>query len=493
MFEPTHSQVPKLRIFEGNSLEVNPAGEFVLYWMTSNRRPDYNFALQRALDWARELGRPLLILEALRLDYPWASRRFHRFVMQGMSDNLRAFAEGPVTYFPYLERQIGEGKGLLQSLASRACLVVGDDFPCFFLPRMQAAAARLMPVRFERIDSNGILPLEAAPKVFERAVDFRRFLQKNLRPHLLQFPLVNPLQGISLPPLQEPLPEWSRWPQAGIEELEADLRGWALEGAPEVNERGGWVEARRCLTRFWSERLAHYSEKRSQPSTHYASGLSPYLHFGQISTHRIFDELAAREDWNVDRLSYRSSGSKDGSWGMSPGAEAFLDELITWRELGYNLTHRRQDYDRYESLPDWARKSLENHLQDPREHLYSLEEFEAARTHDPIWNAAQRQLLKEGRIHNYMRMLWGKKILEWTEHPRQALEVMIELNNKYALDGRNPNSYSGIFWCLGRYDRPWFERPIFGVIRYMSTQSAARKFNLTGYLQRWSDSQGRLF
>jgi deoxyribodipyrimidine photo-lyase len=172
---------------------------------------------------------------------------------------------------------------------------------------------------------------------------------------------------------------------------------------------------------------------------------------------------------------------------MSAEAEAFLDQLITWRELGFNCCHMREDYDRYESLPAWARKTLAEHQGDARPHRYSLEEMEAARTYDPLWNAAQTQLVREGQMHNYLRMLWGKKILEGTSSSQEALRVMIELNNRYALDGRDPNSYSGIFWCLGRYDRPWGpERPIFGKVRYMSSANTARKLHVKEYLRKYS-------
>ena len=172
---------------------------------------------------------------------------------------------------------------------------------------------------------------------------------------------------------------------------------------------------------------------------------------------------------------------------MSEASESFLDQLITWRELGFNMCWQRQDYDRYESLPDWSKKTLEIHEGDPREYLYALDELESGRTHDPLWNAAQMQLVREGWIHNYLRMLWGKKILEWSRTPRRALQYMIELNDKYALDGRDPNSYSGIFWILGRYDRPWGpERPIFGKIRYMSSKSTARKVSVQNYIKEYA-------
>ena len=199
-----------------------------------------------------------------------------------------------------------------------------------------------------------------------------------------------------------------------------------------------------------------------------------------------------QEGWTQRKLKASGGGKREGWWGTSRGAEAFLDELVTWRELGYNMCALRDDYDRYESLPEWARSTLEAHARDRRPSRYTLAQFESASTHDPLWNAAQRQLVREGRLHNYLRMLWGKKILEWSRSPRQALETMIHLNNKYALDGRDPNSYSGIFWCLGRYDRPWGpERPIFGTVRYMSSENTARKLSVKEYLQTYgADRRG---
>jgi deoxyribodipyrimidine photo-lyase len=174
---------------------------------------------------------------------------------------------------------------------------------------------------------------------------------------------------------------------------------------------------------------------------------------------------------------------------MSENAESFLDELVTWRELGFKMAWQCSDYDSYDSLPKWAVQTLEDHSSDPRPHLYNLPEFEEAQTHDELWNAAQRQLVLEGGIQNYLRMLWGKKILEWTRSPKEALDVMIELNNKYAFDGHDPNSYSGVFWVLGRYDRAWGpERPIFGKIRYMASQNTVRKTSVKNYLQRFSSS-----
>jgi deoxyribodipyrimidine photo-lyase len=192
------------------------------------------------------------------------------------------------------------------------------------------------------------------------------------------------------------------------------------------------------------------------------------------------------EQWHPGKL-LKPNGKMNGFWGVSEQAEAFLDQLCTWREIGFNMCWREPNYDRFDTLPDWAKQSMQEHEGDPREHLYTLEQLDASETGDPIWNASQRQLVREGRIHNYLRMLWGKKIFQWSATPRLALETMIELNNKYALDGRDPNSYSGIFWVLGRYDRAWGpERPVFGKLRYMTSENTAKKHSLREYLERYA-------
>src|SRR5690606_29828207 len=220
------------------------------------------------------------------------------------------------------------------------------------------------------------------------------------------------------------------------------------------------------------------------------SGLSPYLHFGHVGTHQVLHALAEREGWSPAELGPPQGGTREGWWGMSAAAEAFLDELVTWRELGFNYCVLRDDVDRFESLPAWARTTMAAHARDPRPHLYELDALLEARTHDPLWNAAQRQLLREGRIHNYLRMLWGKKIYEWSASGPLALERMIELNDRWCVDGRDPNSYSGIAWVLGRYDRAWGpERPIFGKLRYMSSESTRRKLRVRAYLTRYGEDE----
>jgi deoxyribodipyrimidine photo-lyase len=258
----------------------------------------------------------------------------------------------------------------------------------------------------------------------------------------------------------------------------------AVAGTP-----GGPAAGQRAIERFLDERLSRYRDERNAPEEEVASGLSPYLHFGHVGAHQVFSALMTREGWTTRRLATKASGQRDGWWNASPAAESFLDEFVTWREVGFNMcVHHPAHYATMAALPAWARATLAAHADDPREHVYTLEQFAAAATHDPLWNAAQRQLLREGRIHNYLRMLWGKKILEWSPSPQDALETMIALNDRYALDGRDPNSYTGITWVLGHYDRPWApERPVYGTVRYMSSENTARKLRVKGYLRRYAD------
>jgi len=492
--EPVRSRaVPASRIRVLVDTPPRPDGEFVLYWMTAARRFDSSYALDRAVELARELGRPLLVLEALRADSRWASDRHHAFVLQGMEANRRAAGRLPLTYHPFVERDAGEGKGLLEELARVACAVVTDDFPCFFLPAMLAAAARRLTARLEAVDGNGLLPMRAAGRVFPTAYLFRRHLQSRLRDELTRPPLRDPFAALELPRVEVPPAIARRWPRADDRLLAASPAALAELPidhaiAPVAGEPGGAEAAARALDLFLQSRLDRYGEERNHPDDDVASRLSAYLHYGHLSSHRILERIAEREGWSAETLPAKGSGGRHGFWGMSAAAESFLDQVVTWREVGFNFcVERPGDHDRYDSLPEWARRSLEAHRDDARRWTYPIEKLAAAETHDEIWNAAQRQLAGEGRIHNYLRMLWGKRVLEWSEEPRRAAETLVELNDRYALDGRDPNSYSGIFWCFGRYDRPWApERPIFGVVRYMSSEATRRKLRLRRYLERWS-------
>jgi len=486
---------PPLRLHHANDAPIRAGGAFVLYWMVSARRASWSFALDRAVALCRELGRPLLVLEPLRLDYPWASDRLHAFVLQGMADNAAAFAAAGVAYHPYVEPRPGAARGLLEALAARACAVVTDLFPSFFLPRMVAAAAARLPVGLEVVDGNGLLPIEAVPRAPLTAHAFRRALQRLLPGHLGALPSARPLRNPVLRGARLPPGVASRWPRASAALLRADPARLARlpidhEVAP-APRRGGTPAARAALGAFLRRGLAGYEEDRRHPDLDATSALSPWLHFGHLSAHEVFRGVARAEGWTPASLGSRRDGGREGWWGMSPSAEAFLDQLVTWREVAFGFSAHRGDAEAYEGLPPWARATLERHAADPHPWRYGLAELEAAATHDPLWNAAQRQLLSEGRIHNQLRMLWGKKILEWSPEPRAAWEALVALNDRWALDGRDPCSYAGLGWCLGRFDRPWGpERPIFGTVRYMSSDAARRKLKLKGYLARYAGEPG---
>ncbi|MFO7587039.1 MAG: deoxyribodipyrimidine photolyase [Gemmatimonadota bacterium] len=485
------SDVPSIRVRALNGAPERAGAAYVLYWMTASRRLGWNFGLQRAVEAANDHDLPLVILEALRTGYRWASDRVHAFVLDGMREHEEALrGRAGVRYHPYVEPGEGAGSGLLGRLAERAAVVVTDDWPCFFLPRMQEVAAARLGVRVESVDANGLYPMRDTRRVFPVAHAFRRHLQRTLGLHLERLPARAPLEALrssATPALPTGVVE--RWPDASasLRSGGPDLAALPIDHAVgPVERRGGTAAGRARLRRFLSDGLDDYGRRRNEPEADAASGLSPWLHFGHVSAHEIFSEIAARESWTPASLSDDAEGKRHGWWGLPSAAEDFLDQLVTWRELGFNRCAHTDDYDRYESLPDWARATLEKHEGDDREHVYDLAAFDAAETHDELWNAAQVQLRREGRIHNYLRMLWGKKILHWTESPRAALEIMIELNNRYALDGRDPNSWSGIFWCLGRYDRAWGpERPVFGKVRYMSSDSTRRKYSVDGYVARY--------
>lgn len=484
--------VPAIRIETLNGATPRAAGRYVLYWMNATRRSGWNFALQRAVEHAVDLQRPLLVVETLSCERPYANLRHHHFALDGMADNARGLAGKPASYYPFVENRPGRIASLLTELAKEACLIVCDLRPLRDSLRETRELARRVPVLLERVDSNGILPLKAADREFTTAHSLRRFMQKHLLAHLQQPPLADPLNGVSLPPLPS-LPDTisGGWPAADRALLNGKRQRLAQlpigqETRP-LATMGGSAAAHAALEVFLREHLALYEAFRNQPQRDVTSGLSPYLRRGHLASHEIVQKLLDMQGWHPADLSLETRGRRSGWWGLSASAEAFLDQLITWRELGYLFCFKRDDYDRFEGLPDWAQATLEAHSQDPRPYLYTLRQLETAQTHDPLWNAAQMQLVREGRLHNYLRMLWGKQILHWSESPRQALAAMSELNDRFALDGCDPNSYGGIGWVMGRFDRAWGpQRPVFGKIRYMSSRNTARKVTVDGYIQRYA-------
>lgn len=482
------------RVFKRNGKDPKTDGDYVLYWMQINRRFQYNYALEYAVGWANKLDKPLLIYEGLNCDYPWASDRVHHFMMEGMKENLDIAKAKDLNYYSYLEDVEGAGNGLLYQLVENACCLVTDEYPVFIMREHNERVSQKVDIPYISVDSNGIIPLGLTDKDPYSAYFFRKTMQKNF------------LECFTHPPKQDPLDDLENHEEVKLTE---DF----LKKYPPANEllndklsfisdlpirhdisvldlKGTRQAALGKLGQFISYGLMEYDEKRNDPGENKTSGMSPWLHFGKISEYEIVKAVLDHQPkgWDLDNISY-NNGSTGGFFNGDPNIDGFLDEVITWREVGFHFAHHRPDYAEFESLPDWALETLKKHASDPREFVYSFEELEQSKTHDEIWNAAQTQLREEGIIHNYLRMLWGKKVMQWTPDPRTALDYLIELNNLYAIDGRDPNSYSGIFWCFGRFDRAWQERPIFGKTRYMTSDSTRKKVKLKQYLNKYGNQQ----
>ncbi len=460
--------------------------------MIASRRLRWNFALQHAVEQAAALRRPLVILEALNCDYPWASDRLHGFVIEGMAANAREAGRSAATYYPYIEPARGRGRGLIKALSARACGIVTDHYPAFFLPAITRRAAEQSACRLESVDSHTLIPLAAHGRIFTSARSYRAFVQRELRQHLGEFPEERPLKRLPRSLRLEGLPARiaARWPAADGATL--DRPAQALARLPldhsirPVAPRGGSAAGTKVLKRFLADALPRYAEDRNDPDAECTSRLSPYLHFGHTSVFEVFSALMAQEKWTTRRLAARGGGARDGWWGVGDGANAFLDQLVVWRELAFNGCEYVADFTRFSSVPEWARTTLRAHRSDKRRR-YDLATLEAAATHDGVWNATQRQLMAEGWFHGYLRMLWGKKMLEWAPDPQTALDWMESLMNRYSLDGRDPISYASFTWVMGRYDRPWPRRPVFGTVRYMSSESARRKLKMKQFLAAYGD------
>ncbi len=462
-----------LRIHAAREPGPRAGGELVLYWMQSTLRARDNFALNFAVEQANRLRLPVLVYHGLRHDYPWASDRLHTFILESVADLYHEFEMRGIQYAFYLERTGDDAAARraagrpspLVSLAHRAALVVTDYFPTFIVPRQTRALRDKVETPVIAVDSATVVPMRYHAREYPTAAGFRPRLMAALE-HYLHRP-------------ENPDPRVRRHVETGFDEI-AELRDGAtrqsiarLVAGCEVDHsvtpspllRGGPVAARERLRAFLETGLPRYADERADPNAGATSMLSPYLHFGNISPHEVV--LAAREAGPVEQFA------------------AFQDELLTWRELSYNFCHFNARHRTAEAIPAWAREELRKGERDERPAFFSDDELEQARTGEPLWDAAQRAYLRDGWMHNTLRMLWGKAVLKWTPAAGVALRVLEQLNNKYALDGRDPNSYGGIHWIFGKFDRPFYRRPIYGTVRYQSLEAAAGKFDVAAYVRRY--------
>lgn len=451
-----------LRRRDANAAEPRAGGEYVLYWMQATHRFEDNWALRYAVLQADAMGKPLLIHQGLDPTYEHANDRIHTVILENAKALHRRAASLGLRYQFMLRRRRDDDRRVVDRLAARAALVVTDLFPTAGIAERTARFAERCPVRVVEVESHCIVPYGNFVK--------EEYAARTIRPKIAK------VLDHALEPVEDRGPRASfpasLWASLDVPRLDLDALDVAAAVAsceidhavPAVPFASGLDGARARLAAFCADGIADYAERRNEPSdTDGSSRLSPYLHFGQISAAEVLRTV-------------RATGHK-------ASAEKFADELVTWRELAFNFCVRNPNYGKLKGLPDWVHRSMEKHKDDPREAIYSLEQLEQAETHDELWNAAQREIVRTGYMHNVTRMLWGKSVLLWTARYKHALEHLILLNNKYGLDGRDPSSYGGIQWCFGKFDRPWFDKPVFGVIRPMSLARAREKFDADAYIR----------
>jgi deoxyribodipyrimidine photo-lyase len=454
--------IDDLRVHADREPAPRSGGELVLYWIQTTHRAHDNFALEFAVGQANRLGLPVVVYHALRPDYPWASDRLHTFILEAVVDLAADFAARGIQYGFYLDPGPGARpeRSPLVALAERAAVVVTDYFPTFIVPRQTRALRRKVATPVIAVDSCTVVPLRYHDRQYSTARSIRPVLHAAL-PHFLwrhEPPEPRVRRPVELP-FDALVPTAATIP-ALVAALPVDH---VVPPAREI--RGGTRAGRARLETFLTRGLPHYAESRGDPNAEHAtSRLSPYLHFGNLSPHEVL--LAAREAGPVDQF------------------EKFQDEALVWRELSYNFVHHDPRHRTVEAIPGWAREELRKGEADPRPVLYTDEQLERGRTGDELWNAAQRAYLVDGWMHNVLRMLWGKAVLQWTPDAASCLRILEHLNNKYSLDGRDPATYAGIHWIFGKFDRPFYRRPIYGTVRYQSLKAAAGKFDTGLYISR---------
>ncbi|MDH3298747.1 MAG: deoxyribodipyrimidine photo-lyase [Gemmatimonadota bacterium] len=474
--EDDSSAAARVRTLRGGS--PNPRGSYVLYWMQMFLRGAENAALDEAVRRANELGLPLVVYQGLNPNYPEANDRTHTFILECARDVSRDLAARGITYRFHLRRSRSESaQSIVSELARAAASVVVDDFPAFILPRMTQSLVRRTEesgVPIHAVDANGLVPLADIPDRQYAAYTIRPRLHARIPEYLLPLPSPEPANRT---PAVLPIPE-NRFENLVARE-DSDLATLVAECdidhsvLPSLLCQGGRREGRTRLESFIDASLPAYAKYGNDPGRAVTSGLSAYLHFGCLSTGEIVRDVL------------RSSADDEAS-------DAFLEQVVIRRELAFNFC-RYTPVSRHanlEALPDWARKTLSEHASDERSPRYSLEQLEAARTHDEIWNAAQRELVATGTFHGYLRMLWGKNVIRWTETYEEAQSFMVRMHHRYALDGRSPNTYASILWCFGLHDRAFREMPVLGKLRPLNSSSTRRKFNLDPYFRRVAAAAG---
>ncbi len=425
----------------------------ILYWVQASPRIRFNHALETACLLSNNLGLPLEAGFVLINNYPGGNLRHYQFLLEGLKEFAQDLASRRVDFKLICDDAV---RGVKQ-LANSAAIIVTDAGVTRFQIDWRARVANALPCPIVQVETDVVVPVETASGKEEYAA-------RTIRPKILKLldRFLLPVKSVCLkhqPQHGELKQDNTVNPDQWIKKLKIDMTVKSCKSCI-----GGAKVAQKRLKTFLQSGQDSYDKGRNDPSAQATSSLSPYLHFGQISPIDI--ALQVRQLWND-----------------SPSRDAYLEQLIVRRELAFNFVYYNENYDNFACLPDWAKKEWHKHAHDPRPYLYSHEELERANTHDNVWNAAQIQMVTTGHMAGYMRMYWGKKVIEWSRTPEDAYNTLIQLNDKYELDGRDPNGYAGVAWCFGKHDRPWTPRPIFGTIRYMNAAGLARKFSTEAYCE----------
>jgi deoxyribodipyrimidine photo-lyase len=425
----------------------------VVYWMSRDQRVNDNWAMPFAQEQAMRTRSPLVVVFCLAPSFLQADPRNYDFMLKGLAEVSRDLSLFGIA-FQLLEGIPGKVLPAFLEKVGAGFLVTDFD-PLRIKRQWKEDVSKKVDIPCYEVDAHNIVPCRSASAKQEYgAYTIRPKLLRALPEYLTPFPKIrrHPF----------PLPAKFLFPGKDLKRIDSSMSGKVGDKVP------GERAALRYLRSFLENRFDAYSENRNDPCRNGQSGLSPYLHFGQLSAQRVALEAIA------------CSASKQSR-------DAFLEELIIRRELSDNFCFYNEKYDSFEGFPEWARKTLNEHRNDVREYSYSLRQFEQAETHDDLWNASQKEMLVKGKMHGYMRMYWAKKILEWTGSPEEALRIAIYLNDTYSLDGRDSNGYAGIAWSIGGvHDRAWGNRPIFGKVRYMSYNGCRAKFDVKAYIEKVS-------
>ena len=436
------------RVFIRRAGLPDPDGRCVVYWMRRSQRAQDNPALETAIGAGNLLHKPVAVFFAL-IPVQGANLRHYAFMLQGLAEVADQLRRKNVAFV--LRRHPDHSVAKFCDEV-RASLLITDENPLRGSEARLSRIVRQLRLPVWSVDADVVVP--------SRLIPAKQYAARIIRPKLLKLRE----EFLVAPKNTKATIAWKMLPKSLLCD-ESSLRGLKIDHSVQpVAAQGGSREALRLLREFTRYKLGDYPKRRNHPEEDGTSRLSPYLHFGQISPVRIGLEV---------QKARAGRAAKD----------AFLDQLITWRELAVNFVRCNEQYDSIECAEPWAHRSLSEHAHDARPILYTERQLENAETHDHLWNAAQIQMVEHGWMHNYMRMYWGKKILEWTRSPAEAFQIAVRLNDKYEVDGRDPNGYAGIAWAIaGKLDRRWFERPIFGQIRYMSAASTGKKFDSKRYI-----------